>query len=228
MTQSKTKDNVSRGTQTREALLQSAINIFGRDGFASASTRVIAEDAGVNQALISYHFKSKKGLYLAAFEYINDVASQTINTHIEEIENKLETKNFDNAQDFYWHSIKRVLSRMLHMMNSAVTKDWSTLIIREQQHPTEAFAILRNGVLGKLHIILTKLIALQLGINEESERANLLAFTFIGQIIVFKMARASVLSHLQWERVGEQELALIEDVVFNNFSQLLNINPKSN
>ncbi|HET6470821.1 MAG TPA: TetR family transcriptional regulator, partial [Pseudomonadales bacterium] len=42
----------TRGDQTREALIDAAIEIFGRDGFRAASTRSIADAAGVNQALI--------------------------------------------------------------------------------------------------------------------------------------------------------------------------------
>ena len=60
----------SRGDQTREALVDAAIEIFGRDGFRAASTRSIADAASVNQALIGYHFGGKPGLYVAVFDRI--------------------------------------------------------------------------------------------------------------------------------------------------------------
>ena len=60
----------SRGDQTREALVDAATEIFGRDGFHAASTRSIADSASVNQALIGYHFGGKPGLYVAVFDRI--------------------------------------------------------------------------------------------------------------------------------------------------------------
>ncbi|MEE4243097.1 MAG: TetR family transcriptional regulator, partial [Desulfopila sp.] len=60
----------SRGEVTRQNLILAAIEIFGRDGFHAASTRNIAQQAGVNQALIGYHFGGKEALYLAATEHI--------------------------------------------------------------------------------------------------------------------------------------------------------------
>lgn len=60
----------ARGDATREALISAAIAVFSRDGFHDASTRAIAEPAGVQHALIGYHFPGKEGLYLAAFEHI--------------------------------------------------------------------------------------------------------------------------------------------------------------
>ncbi|MFT7177522.1 MAG: AcrR family transcriptional regulator, partial [Halioglobus sp.] len=62
----------NRGEKTREALLTAAMDAFGRAGFDAASNRAIADSAGVNQALIGYHFGGKRGLYLAMFEHISE------------------------------------------------------------------------------------------------------------------------------------------------------------
>ena len=60
----------NRGDLTRDALIQAAMAVFGRDGFHATTTRAIAEEAKVNQALIGYHYGGKEGLYLAMFEHI--------------------------------------------------------------------------------------------------------------------------------------------------------------
>lgn len=54
------------GPSRRERILQAAIDAFARSGFHGASTREIAEIAGVTDALLFYHFKNKADLYLAA------------------------------------------------------------------------------------------------------------------------------------------------------------------
>src|SRR5262245_43765841 len=50
---------------TRRALKQAATALFARRGFAGATADRIARAAGVNKAMINYHFGGKRGLYSA-------------------------------------------------------------------------------------------------------------------------------------------------------------------
>jgi len=52
------------GEATREALLSAATELFALHGFEGVSVEQIARKAGVNKALISYHFHGRRGLYL--------------------------------------------------------------------------------------------------------------------------------------------------------------------
>jgi len=52
---------------SREDILDAAEAQFARHGFEGASMRSIAEAAGVAQALLHYHFKTKEGLFEAMF-----------------------------------------------------------------------------------------------------------------------------------------------------------------
>jgi AcrR family transcriptional regulator len=56
------EDRGKAAEQTRERILQAAVAEFGAKGYAGARTAEIAERAGVNQQLISYHFGGKQGL----------------------------------------------------------------------------------------------------------------------------------------------------------------------
>jgi AcrR family transcriptional regulator len=49
---------------TRDSIMDAAIQILGRDGMKSLTTRAIAREAGVNQALINYHYQTKDNLLL--------------------------------------------------------------------------------------------------------------------------------------------------------------------
>ena len=55
-----------RGTVTRQRLTQAAMELVAEFGWDGPTTRQIAERAGANQALINYHFGSKRGLLIAA------------------------------------------------------------------------------------------------------------------------------------------------------------------
>jgi AcrR family transcriptional regulator len=51
---------------TRERIVDAAVEAFAEKGFRGASTRDIAQRAGTNQGLITYHFRSKDDLWIAA------------------------------------------------------------------------------------------------------------------------------------------------------------------
>jgi len=61
-----TKAPDRRGEATRERIVTAAIGAFAEKGFEAASTRDIAERAGTDQGLLTYHFPSKDLLWRAA------------------------------------------------------------------------------------------------------------------------------------------------------------------
>ncbi|MFF3733573.1 TetR/AcrR family transcriptional regulator [Streptomyces sp. NPDC002476] len=58
------------GTRTRALLLESARRRFAHDGYAATTVRDIADDAGVNVALINRYFRSKEGLFEACLKAV--------------------------------------------------------------------------------------------------------------------------------------------------------------
>lgn len=56
--------------ETRERILEAAVEAFAEMGFRGASTREIARRASTNQGLITYHFRSKEDLWRAAADGI--------------------------------------------------------------------------------------------------------------------------------------------------------------
>lgn len=57
---------------TREALIDAATALFAERGFEGTRVDQIAQSAGVNKAMISYHFGGKKSLY-------NEILATTLN-----------------------------------------------------------------------------------------------------------------------------------------------------
>ena len=60
------KPSRSDGRKTREAILQSACEIFAEKGYAAAECGRITARAGTGIASINYHFGGKQGLYVEA------------------------------------------------------------------------------------------------------------------------------------------------------------------
>ena len=61
------------GDQTRERILGAAEALFARSGFDGVSMRDIGAAAEVPYALVTYHFKSKLGVYQALFRRRQDL-----------------------------------------------------------------------------------------------------------------------------------------------------------
>ena len=58
-------------TQTRERILDATFRRLVAEGYAALSVREIAKDAGVNHALINYHFRSKEQLVIDVLDAVN-------------------------------------------------------------------------------------------------------------------------------------------------------------
>lgn len=57
------------GQETRQALLAAASEVFAKKGYWEATNADICGRAGVNSALINYHFGSKENLYVESWKY---------------------------------------------------------------------------------------------------------------------------------------------------------------
>ena len=58
--------------ERRALVLDAALRVFGRDGYAAARLDDIATEAGVTKPIVYRHFESKKALYLALLKRHHD------------------------------------------------------------------------------------------------------------------------------------------------------------
>ena len=68
------RTQAERRAESRQAVLDSAVRIFGEKGYAGTSLEDIAADCGLTIRPIYHYFKNKKGLFAA----VNDVMEQRI------------------------------------------------------------------------------------------------------------------------------------------------------
>lgn len=62
---------LERESDTKARILEAAFRRLTREGYAALSVREIAKDAGVNHALINYHFRTKDQLVIAVLDAAN-------------------------------------------------------------------------------------------------------------------------------------------------------------
>jgi TetR/AcrR family transcriptional regulator len=71
---------------TRERIVEAAAEAFAERGYRGASTRDIAQRAGANQGLITYHFRTKDALWRAAADHIFAMLRTSLGARLAELE----------------------------------------------------------------------------------------------------------------------------------------------
>ncbi len=70
--------------ETRKRVLEAALRVFSRKGYAAAALEEIAKEAGVTRGAIYHHFANKEQLYLALADDASAQAWALVNLAIEE------------------------------------------------------------------------------------------------------------------------------------------------
>ncbi|MGE4246010.1 MAG: CerR family C-terminal domain-containing protein [Parvibaculaceae bacterium] len=201
-------DLVSVPADTRQRLIEAGLDIFGRVGFEAASTRRIAETAGANLAAIKYHFGGKQGLYLAVARHIAEHVSRNVGGAAEAARAALASGRLDRSSAADALEGVVLLAAQNLVANPEAAR-WARFILREQFEPTEAFELIYSTTMSRLHGTVTALVAIILGLKSESEEAKLEAFALVGQVLVFRLARAAVLRRMEWDDVGPRQAEAI-------------------
>ena len=222
----KTSSMPSKSEETKLLLLKAATASFAFEGFRATSLNKIARTAGVNQALIAYHFGNKKGLYLAVFEAIVSQIQDKVGPLVEALQGALGPEVDDRAAnaDADPHVLRQALlsivDAMLELLSSEGSREWALLITREQSSPTEAFEVMYSGFMGKVLGLATRVVQrLKPGLS--ADEARLSVVLIMGQVLVFRVSKTTVLRHMQWQGYGDDELDLIKRQLHQSVSAWL-------
>lgn len=203
-----------RGDATREKLLSASIDVFGRLGFDGATTRALADAAGVNLQAIPYYFGGKEGLYIATAEYLASLIAAYVGDFRTRVRARLmEAQSRPVDADEARALLTEILERMSALFLSSQSEPWARFIIREQMEPTEAFNRVYGGIMQPMLGIAGSLVGIVLGEDPASERVRLRTFALIGGVMVFRMAHAAVLKQLDWTTIGPRELDVVRTLV---------------
>jgi AcrR family transcriptional regulator len=201
--------------QTRRKLLTGAIELFGRRGFDATSIREIAKAAGVNIASIAYHFGGKEQLYQACIEHITETVREGLSQRLSTQDQ--ESHSPAQAREALKRSMFAIGEVMLAMPQVA---SFVRVIVREQLDPSPAFDSLYRDFMEPLHRRLCGLWSLATGDDAESEHAKIAVFGLLGQVLVFRIARAGALRRMGWREIGPRELAALKSRIATNVDLL--------
>lgn len=199
----------------QQRLLEIAIAEFAGKGLDGASTRSITAKAGTAMSSITYHFGGKEGLYLAAADYIatqmgDDVANAVPPGGLPAGMTPEQARAMLHA----------MLVRFIEKMAGERSAAYSLFIVREQMEPTEAFERIYGGMMGKMLDALVELICIATG-RRDAITAQVTAITLMGQVVVLRASRATVLKLLERTDIDAAATALMTARIAANTDAIL-------
>lgn len=149
----------------KEKIIQSALELFAKNGYTETSIDKIAKHAGVSKGLTYTHFENKEELLLVTIEEtIRQLATGMLD--VEEL-------NFKNFFEEYFNTL-RVNTHLIRLC---------LLLVIHPQTPSNIFKILNEQKKG-FSTILVSLLQNQFNENAENE-AEILGATFDGITIAY-------------------------------------------
>lgn len=199
-----------RGEDTRRRILETAIEVFAIEGYEGASTRTLAERAGVNLPAIQYYFGSKEGLYRAVIEHIVHHMHERMAPIGQRVTAALASA--DPPQDHLLALLHEMLDAFMALVAGGKHLESRRLLFaRAEIEGGAALDLLHQSGMRQIVGPCRALIGRLLGRPPEDEEVVLRTVTILGQIVIFcnKGGRRA----LGWTDFNEDRVRAIQTLV---------------
>lgn len=203
---------------SKNELLCSAFCEFAKNGFEGATTRDIANRAGINISSILYYFGGKKGIYAAALHNIVAAVKQETDELAREYSVVVKKKDSAEARKM----LKKFTEAFLTLLcGEKLSKDMKTVFLSEYSKPTEDFQILYEGLILPFYKKMVKLLELSSRGRITLKDAYLYMFPFFAQMFVFSSRKDTICKFMDWKTYGEQQKQKLLDYMYNQIDFLI-------
>ena len=204
----KTSRNDGDGGSARDALIHAAIELFGRDGYAAVSTRMLSERAGTNIASIKYYFGGKDELYRAAVEHVVETLRPRLELALSGFTQGQELAGDDPALQA--RLLKRLIANLMALfLGSDEVPVFMPLVLREFFMPGPHFETFYQALPRRLHELFTNAVAMVRGTDPRDETTILQAHALIGQIMIFHVGRPILFRRMDWQAFTPERIDAI-------------------
>ncbi|MBR8129303.1 CerR family C-terminal domain-containing protein [Burkholderia ambifaria] len=211
----------ARGDETRQRIIDAAIELFGEHGFAGASTRDIAAKAGVNAPALQYYFENKEGVYRACVEAMAELGWSVLGPAVEHARAALDAEADVDALIDAFIGILRTLADRLFTVPKTLGQ--RMFFAREQvgQEPAGATDILMKRVRKPLNDVSAELVGRISGRPTDDPVTRLRTMSLFGQLTVFHLVQRSALQLLDWDGFDGEGGALLMATIADQTRVLL-------
>jgi AcrR family transcriptional regulator len=202
----------------RDRLIQAGIQVFARYGFEGATTRQLAEAAGVNQAAIPYYFGGKEKLYHAVVEHIVRQVAPPRVAAAQKCTEALADPRTPRA--VLGRLLADILNSLVDLISAPEAIDYGRIIVREQMAPTAAFDIVYDGMIRHVHATASALVGRLIGAPADAPGTILRAHALLGQVFMFLAAREAILRRLETPALSAEALDEIRRLIAESIDRL--------
>lgn len=164
-TKAKLKPSATKEESTEKRIMEAARKLFTQKGFTATRTRDIAEEAGINLALLNYYFRSKQKLF-------DLVMMENFQEFVQGI-----TVNFSDEKMTMEERIEKIVTAYVDMLTRV--PDLPLFILNEIRENPSKIAARLNKELAPLRQQFFK----QLTASNKEGRTNLEPFHFIANLV---------------------------------------------
>jgi AcrR family transcriptional regulator len=167
----------SLADDTRSRLIEAAGQVFAESGFQRATVREICARAGVNIALVNYHFGDKLELY-----------SEVLRRSIGAPHGKINTALQSSAPPE--EIIRQTIRAMLLHIFGPDRPGWHfRLLAHELAQPTPAISIVVNETARPVYDGIRAAVGAIIGLPRDDDRTRLAAHSIISQVVHYSHGR---------------------------------------
>ncbi|GAA4332314.1 DUF1956 domain-containing protein [Pigmentiphaga soli] len=208
----------ARGEETRQRIIEAALDLFGENGFEGTSTRQIAARAGVNAPALQYYFENKEGLYLACARYIADHSWARLAPPVERAEALLARADTSPGRLIgAFCDIQEVIADYLLGPDASKTQSWRLFVAREQGGRGKdgpgggiAFNVIFRSVSGRVFDVGAQLVSRITGLPPDDPLTLIRMMTLKGPLMYFHGGRSTALAALGWDRIDDARLEMLK------------------
>jgi len=204
--------------ETRLALVDAALQLFGDKGFEATSTREIAARANANIASIAYHFGGKQGLREACARAV----AMRLKTLVGEA---ILANEIPGDGDAALRILEAGLKAFAHfIITRPEARNIAAFMLREIGRPGPTLDLIYGELVDPVHTRLCELLGVATGRDPKSPTIKLAAFTLAGQVVYFRIGREVVLKKMDWREIGPDEADDILALIVGNLRAFVEAN----
>ena len=191
----------ARGAETRSRIIDAALQVFGAQGYERASTRQIADAAGVKAPALQYYFDSKEGLHRACAERLLE-RSQPLCDVLARLRRSLPDLDARGAVA----GVCDILDALVDMsLRADVQSGKSAFMSRLQSDASgPGLALLRERLITPLQATSAELVAKALGAPDADAGVRLRTSLLLSQGSALAAAREHTLRFLGWSEMSAE------------------------
>ncbi len=187
-------------------MIDTVIDVFGKLGYEGASTRILADRAGVNLSAIPYHFGGKRELYIAAAQSIANYARKRVDRIISALEDAGGTEPAER--------IDVAFGRFFHfIVGGPEPEAWTSFFVRCEYDGDDAFRMLHEELVARFERVLTKVVAETIGCGQNDKGLRMRVAVVLASIVNLRALRNMTLNSLGWDRFTPSRLAQLDRTV---------------